>query len=89
MKKPVQTRIFDVLASRGQSVMWFASQMGIERSRLYRIEWGERPMPDDYLDRAARVLQLPREMLIFLPSELRTLHDSQRERNNCHTQVPA
>lgn len=76
MKKTVQTRIFEVLESRGQSVTWFAHQIEIERSRLYRIEWGERPMPEGYLDRAAKVLQVSSHSLLLLSSELSERNDN-------------
>lgn len=70
------TRIFDVLQSQGRSAAWFARQMGIDRTMLYRIDWGDRRLTAEFRARAALVLQVPEDLLFSVPPELRAPHES-------------
>lgn len=72
--------VFRTLKSRGQSKTWFARKMGINRTWLYQIHWGERPLTNAFQSRAAELLQLPEELL-FLPTELRTGNGMVSEEN--------
>lgn len=81
------TRIFDVLEQQGRSVSWFADQMGMSRSMVYKINWGERSLTEEFVQRAASILQVPADMLVFLPSELRYRNDQVQTCND--ERVPA
>lgn len=79
MSRAYVTRIFDILESQGRTRTWFARQMGMNRTQLYQINWGERPLTDAFMDRAAQVLQVPHDMLFSLPSELRPRNETLRD----------
>jgi len=83
MARSYVTRIFDILERQGRTKTWFAEQMGIDRSLLYRINWGERPLTPEFISRAALVLGVPEDLLFSSPSELRARKEYRGERNAC------
>jgi transcriptional regulator with XRE-family HTH domain len=87
MARPYVTRIFEILESRGQSKKWFAAQMGINRTQLYQINWGDRPLTPEFIERSAQILQVPPDMLFFSPSKLRVRTETVR--SGISTEVPA
>lgn len=52
-----------VCDSKGVKYSWLAAQLGISRSHFDHIEAGRRNPPADYYERAARILQVPVEVI--------------------------
>ena len=50
--------VFALLRQRGQSVAWLARQMGMNRSHLYQLHNGTRPVPDDFCERMIHAIAL-------------------------------
>lgn len=67
--KAFDSRVLEVLKSQGRSVAWFARQLGISHSLVYRWADGSRTPTDTHRRRAAEVLGIP-ESLLFLAVEL-------------------
>lgn len=60
---PARTNIPSLLQARGHTVRWFCRRIGINPSYYYRMESGERPLSQSYLERAADVLNVPVSLL--------------------------
>lgn len=58
------TNIPSLLRARGHAMTWFCSMIGYDRTYVYRMEAGDRPLTREYVDRAARVLNVPAALLL-------------------------
>ena len=59
------TRLFDILAAQGRRQDWLAEQVGCSQAYVSMMKSGQRPLPDWFVERAARVLGVPVEVLLF------------------------
>ena len=75
-------QLFRILEDRGQRKSWFAGRVGINRTHLYMIHWGDRPLTPQFRRAASQVMQMPEDVLFSLPSELRTVPERETARHS-------
>ncbi len=64
----MQNRVRETLEFQGRHHRWLAEQLGVDKSYLSKVLQEERPMPADWPDRIAFLLQVPRSLLFFVSS---------------------
>lgn len=63
MDYPNQRPVERVLEQQGRSMAWLARKSGVSVSYAWRMLNGERPLTDEFQDRAAEALGVPRDLL--------------------------
>lgn len=62
-----RSRVLEYLRQTGRSPKWVAEKAGYDRSYLYKIEAGEKPVTDEFITRMCDVLQVTPSTLFFAP----------------------
>lgn len=61
----IRSRIREVLRERGQKQSWFCQALGIHPAYFWQMDAGQRPWQPDLMDKAARLMKVPKGRLFY------------------------